>query len=173
MGGAGADRSRGRSAGAARLLQRARPPASRPHAAGCALATPPFSPRQSVKDLPILQDSPPPGGFPAIRIERRLPSTGPTGVTIFAVGAVVSAYGYYKARRRAARRGVAVCVCVCACACACASAVESPEDDARPRLRFAGIGRQCIGRRVRHPSLGPPSLPRAPPQIYNHIQQRK
>lgn len=39
---------------------------------------------------------PPPGGFPAIRIERRLPSTGPTGVTIFAVGAAVSAYGYYK-----------------------------------------------------------------------------
>ncbi|KIY95459.1 NADH:ubiquinone oxidoreductase B16.6 subunit [Monoraphidium neglectum] len=50
----------------------------------------------SAKDLPILQDTPPPGGFPAIRIDRRLPSTGPTGVTIFAVGAAVSAYGYYK-----------------------------------------------------------------------------
>ena len=46
--------------------------------------------------MPILQDSPPPGGFPAIRIDRRLPSTGPTGVAIFAVGAAVSAYGYYK-----------------------------------------------------------------------------
>lgn len=51
---------------------------------------------KSVKDLPILQDTPPPGGFPAIRIDRRLPSTGPAGATIFAVGAVVSAYGYYK-----------------------------------------------------------------------------
>jgi hypothetical protein len=48
----------------------------------------------------VLQDAPPPGGFPAIRIERRLPSTGPTGVTIFAVGLAVSAYGYYKVRRR-------------------------------------------------------------------------
>ena len=46
--------------------------------------------------MPVLQDAPPPGGFPAIRIERRLPSTGPTGVAIFAVGAAVSAYGYYK-----------------------------------------------------------------------------
>jgi NADH dehydrogenase (ubiquinone) 1 alpha subcomplex subunit 13 len=44
----------------------------------------------------VLQDTPPPGGFPAIRIDRRLPSTGPTGVTIFAVGIAVSAYGYYK-----------------------------------------------------------------------------
>ena len=51
---------------------------------------------QSVKDMPILQDAPPPGGFPAIRIERRLPSTGPTGAAIFAVGVAVSAYGYYK-----------------------------------------------------------------------------
>lgn len=50
----------------------------------------------SVKDMPILQDVPPPGGFPAIRIERRLPSTGPTGVTIFGVTAAVMAYGYYK-----------------------------------------------------------------------------
>ena len=52
--------------------------------------------KQSVKDMPILQDVPPPGGFPAIRIQRRLPSTGPTGVTIFAVGAAVMAYGYYR-----------------------------------------------------------------------------
>ncbi|GBF93375.1 NADH-ubiquinone oxidoreductase subunit [Raphidocelis subcapitata] len=55
-----------------------------------------FPGMKSVKDLPVLQDGPPPGGFPAIRIERRLPSTGPAGVTIFAVGAAVSAYGYYK-----------------------------------------------------------------------------
>jgi NADH dehydrogenase (ubiquinone) 1 alpha subcomplex subunit 13 len=56
-----------------------------------------------VKDLPILQDGPPPGGFPAIRIERRLPSTGPTGVTIFAVVVASVAYGYYRVRRAGAR----------------------------------------------------------------------
>lgn len=55
-----------------------------------------FPGMKSVKDMPILQDVPPPGGFPAIRIERRLPSTGPTGVTIFATGIAVMAYGYYK-----------------------------------------------------------------------------
>jgi hypothetical protein len=42
-----------------------------------------------------VQDMPPVGGFPSIRIQRRLPSTGPTGVAIFAVGAAVMAYGYY------------------------------------------------------------------------------
>jgi hypothetical protein len=56
----------------------------------------------------VLQDAPPPGGFPAIRIERRLPSTGPTGVTIFAVGLVVSAYGYYKVGRPRKRCGAGV-----------------------------------------------------------------
>lgn len=51
---------------------------------------------KSVKDLPILQDSPPPGGFPAIRIDRRLPSTGPTGVTIFGLVVGCMSYGYYR-----------------------------------------------------------------------------
>lgn len=51
---------------------------------------------QSVKDMPIVQDMPPVGGFPSIRIQRRLPSTGPTGVAIFAVGGAVMAYGYYQ-----------------------------------------------------------------------------
>ena len=51
---------------------------------------------QSIKDLPVSQDGPPPGGFPSIRYARRIPSTGPTGVTMFAVGAVVMAYGFYK-----------------------------------------------------------------------------
>ncbi len=57
---------------------------------------------QSIKDMPILQDVAPPGGFPAIRFDRRLPSTGPTGVTIFAVGGAVMAYGYYRVRRAVA-----------------------------------------------------------------------
>ena len=51
---------------------------------------------QSVKDMPVLQDGPPPGGFPSVRYARRLPSTGPTGFTMFAVGAAVMAYGFYK-----------------------------------------------------------------------------
>jgi NADH dehydrogenase (ubiquinone) 1 alpha subcomplex subunit 13 len=50
----------------------------------------------SVKDMPIVQDMPPVGGFPSIRIQRRLPSTGPTGMAIFAVGGAVMAYGYYQ-----------------------------------------------------------------------------
>lgn len=53
-------------------------------------------PSQSIKDLPILQDAPPPGGFPSIRIERRLPNTGPTGVAIFAVMGAVVGYGFYR-----------------------------------------------------------------------------
>lgn len=55
-----------------------------------------FPGMKSVKDMPILQDAPPPGGFPAIRIERRLPSTGPTGVTIFGLVLASMSYGYYR-----------------------------------------------------------------------------
>jgi hypothetical protein len=62
--------------------------------------------------MPILQDVPPPGGFPAIRIQRRLPSTGPTGVTIFAVGAAVMAYGYYRVRACATPGGHGGRACV-------------------------------------------------------------
>jgi GRIM-19 protein len=51
---------------------------------------------QSIKDLIYKQEKAPPGGFPSIRYARRLPSTGPTGATLFAVGAVISAYGFYK-----------------------------------------------------------------------------
>ncbi len=50
----------------------------------------------SIKDLPVLQEAPPPGGFPSIRIERRLPSTGPTGVAIFGIVAAVMGYGFYQ-----------------------------------------------------------------------------
>ena len=46
----------------------------------------------------MLQDGPPPGGFPSIRYARRIPSTGPTGFTLFAVGTAVMAYGFYKVR---------------------------------------------------------------------------
>jgi hypothetical protein len=46
------------------------------------------SPLQSVKDMPVVQDGPPPGGFPAIRYARRVPSTGPGGFTLFAGGSL-------------------------------------------------------------------------------------
>lgn len=51
---------------------------------------------QSVKDMPIVQDGPPPGGFPAVRYARRLPNSGPAGFTLFGVGAAVMAYGFYQ-----------------------------------------------------------------------------
>lgn len=55
---------------------------------------------QSVKDMPILQDAPPPGGFPSIRIERRLPSTGPTGLAIFGALGAIMGYGFYQLGQR-------------------------------------------------------------------------
>lgn len=57
---------------------------------------------QSVKDMPVVQDGPPPGGFPSIRWGRRIPSTGPTGFTLFALGTVVMAYGFVKVSFRSA-----------------------------------------------------------------------
>eukprot|EP00887_Chlorella_sp_A99_P003076 scaffold9.g3076.t1 len=51
---------------------------------------------KSVKDMPVIQDGPPPGGFPAIRYARRVPSTGPAGFTLFAATGLVMAYGFYK-----------------------------------------------------------------------------
>ena len=51
---------------------------------------------QSVKDMPVLQDGPPPGGFPSVRYARRIPSTGPTGFTLFALTSVIMAYGFVK-----------------------------------------------------------------------------
>ena len=51
---------------------------------------------QSVKDMGLVQDGPPPGGFPAIRYARRVPSSGPTGTALFAVTAALMGYGFYK-----------------------------------------------------------------------------
>ena len=64
---------------------------------------------RSVKDMPVLQDGPPPGGFPSVRYGRRIPNTGPTGAAIFGVSALVISYGFYKARllSRPTRRGSA------------------------------------------------------------------
>jgi hypothetical protein len=60
-----------------------------------------------------VQDMPPVGGFPSIRIQRRLPSTGPTGVAIFAVGGAVMAYGYYQVRAHLANARLARSGTVC------------------------------------------------------------
>jgi len=54
-----------------------------------------LSATQSVKDMPVVQDGPPPGGFPSVRIARRIPSTGPGGFTVFAISASIMAYGFY------------------------------------------------------------------------------
>lgn len=43
----------------------------------------------------MVQDGPPPGGFPSVRYGRRLPTTGPTGPTLFLVSGAVMAYGFY------------------------------------------------------------------------------
>lgn len=53
-------------------------------------------PMQSVKDMPIVQDGPPPGGFPAVRYARRVPSTGPSGLTLFAVTGSLMMWGLYQ-----------------------------------------------------------------------------
>ncbi|KAE9450647.1 hypothetical protein C3L33_17463, partial [Rhododendron williamsianum] len=37
----------------------------------------------SVKDMPLLQDGPPPGGFAPVRFARRIPNKGPSAVAIF------------------------------------------------------------------------------------------
>lgn len=44
----------------------------------------------------MVQDGPPPGGFSSVRYARRVPNTGPTGVTLFAIGGIVMAYGFYR-----------------------------------------------------------------------------
>ncbi|KAH0889423.1 hypothetical protein HID58_051852 [Brassica napus] len=37
----------------------------------------------SVKDMPLLQDGPPPGGFLPVRYARRISNTGPSAMAIF------------------------------------------------------------------------------------------
>lgn len=50
----------------------------------------------SVKDLPIRQDGPPPGGFPAVRYARSIPNTGPSGVALVLGATAVIAFGFYQ-----------------------------------------------------------------------------
>ena len=50
----------------------------------------------SVKEMPVLQDGPPPGGFPAVRYARRIANSGPSGVTVLLVSSVVIGWGMYQ-----------------------------------------------------------------------------
>eukprot|EP00250_Pteridium_aquilinum_P000043 c10056_g1_i2 orf=285-716(-) len=50
----------------------------------------------SLKEMPVLQDGPPPGGFPAVRYARKIPNSGPGGVAVFLVSAAVISYGFYQ-----------------------------------------------------------------------------
>uniref|UniRef100_A0A6N2M9I0 NADH dehydrogenase [ubiquinone] 1 alpha subcomplex subunit 13 n=1 Tax=Salix viminalis TaxID=40686 RepID=A0A6N2M9I0_SALVM len=63
----------------------------------------------SVKDMPILQDGPPPGGFAPVRFARRIPNKGPSAMAIFLAAFGAFSYGMYqvgkgnKIRRYAAK----------------------------------------------------------------------
>ncbi|XP_039116788.1 NADH dehydrogenase [ubiquinone] 1 alpha subcomplex subunit 13-B [Dioscorea cayenensis subsp. rotundata] len=50
----------------------------------------------SVKEMPLLQDGPPPGGFPPVRFARRIPTTGPSAVAIFLTAFGAFAWGMYQ-----------------------------------------------------------------------------
>jgi len=50
----------------------------------------------SVKDLPVLQDGPPPGGFKSVRFVRHISNNGPTGITLLIVATAVISYGMYQ-----------------------------------------------------------------------------
>ncbi|KAF3796351.1 NADH dehydrogenase ubiquinone 1 alpha subcomplex subunit 13-B [Nymphaea thermarum] len=50
----------------------------------------------SVKEMPVLQDGPPPGGFPPVRYARRIPSKGPSAVAIFLTALGAFSWGMYQ-----------------------------------------------------------------------------
>ncbi|KAA8527859.1 hypothetical protein F0562_035272 [Nyssa sinensis] len=50
----------------------------------------------SVKDMPFLQDGPPPGGFAPVRFARRIPNKGPSAVAIFLTTVGVFSWGMYQ-----------------------------------------------------------------------------
>ncbi|KAF3573661.1 hypothetical protein F2Q69_00063818 [Brassica cretica] len=47
----------------------------------------------SVKDMPLLQDGPPPGGFAPVRYARRISNTGPSAMAIFLTVSGAFAWG--------------------------------------------------------------------------------
>jgi NADH dehydrogenase (ubiquinone) 1 alpha subcomplex subunit 13 len=50
----------------------------------------------SVKDMPLLQDGPPPGGFAPARFARRIPNTGPSALAIFLTTFGAFSWGMYQ-----------------------------------------------------------------------------
>ncbi|KAK7355339.1 hypothetical protein VNO80_14594 [Phaseolus coccineus] len=50
----------------------------------------------SVKDMPVLQDGPPPGGFAPVRFARRIPNKGPSAVAIFLATFGTFSWGMYQ-----------------------------------------------------------------------------
>lgn len=50
----------------------------------------------SVKEMPVLQDGPPPGGFPPVRYSRRIPSKGPGAIAVFLASFGIISYGMYQ-----------------------------------------------------------------------------
>ena len=45
------------------------------------------------------QDMPPPDGFPKIQFQRHLPKRGPAGWMLFSGLALITAYGFYTAKK--------------------------------------------------------------------------
>ncbi|KAL0376870.1 UNVERIFIED_CONTAM: NADH dehydrogenase [ubiquinone] 1 alpha subcomplex subunit-B [Sesamum calycinum] len=63
----------------------------------------------SVKDMPVLQDGPPPGGFAPVRFARRIPSKGPSSMAIFLAAFGAFSWGCTRALKEekyAARRAI-------------------------------------------------------------------
>ncbi|KAK9180179.1 hypothetical protein WN943_029386 [Citrus x changshan-huyou] len=50
----------------------------------------------SVKDMPVLQDGPPPGGFAPVRYARRIPTKGPSAMALFLAAFGAFSYGMYQ-----------------------------------------------------------------------------
>jgi NADH dehydrogenase (ubiquinone) 1 alpha subcomplex subunit 13 len=50
----------------------------------------------SVKDMPLLQDGPPPGGFAPVRYARRIPNSGPSATALFLVAFGAFSWGMYQ-----------------------------------------------------------------------------
>ncbi|XP_027366643.1 NADH dehydrogenase [ubiquinone] 1 alpha subcomplex subunit 13-B [Abrus precatorius] len=50
----------------------------------------------SVKDMPVLQDGPPPGGFAPVRFARRIPNKGPSAIAIFLTAFGAFSWGMYQ-----------------------------------------------------------------------------
>lgn len=67
----------------------------------------------SVKDMPLLQDGPPPGGFAPVRFARRIPNTGPSAMAIFLTAFGVFSWGMYQVGVGNKKRRYVITIWVC------------------------------------------------------------